>query len=209
MLSALALLLVVGSNEPWHCPPDICVNAAREAPPAIHGRTLRRMMQAFGPLRGRQPALITALGTPLARSMSVSQIERRLRRDEAGPAFRVLYGRCASHDEDCPSVDIELRLHAQLDAIDCDAPTVTRVTRTASHLVVEHRPEGPLESFEVAIGPGRCVGDPPPEPAPDPERMHSVSIYIEGTHGLGRRALGQLPVRAIARALGRTSPPRS
>jgi hypothetical protein len=144
---------------------------------------------------------ITTEGTSLSPSMSVAAIERRLRADGANPAFRVLYGRCASHDESCPSVDIEVHVHTELDALDCDEPTVRQVTRADSHVVVEHQPEGDLQTLEVSVGPSGCAGDPRPTGDAALADSRSAWIYISGSHGMAHAALGQLPVRAITRAL--------
>ncbi len=152
----------------------------------------------------------TTGGTRLSPSMSVAQITRRVRADgfEEEPAFRVLYGRCTSHDETCPSADVELRLHGELDALDCEGPEVSRVTRTDSHVVVEYRPEGISEAFEVGVGPGRCTGETLPtattsESDASASEVHSAWVMIDGSHGMARAVLGRLPVRAITRALPR------
>ena len=200
LVSSLVLAAMLG--EPWTCPPDLCVDRTPEPRTPVHGRVLRRMMRAFGPIRGRDPVFFTVGGTPLSPSMSISRIERRVRADgfEDEPAFRMLYGRCVSHDETCPSAEVELRLHGELDALDCDSPEVARVTRTKSHVVVEYRAEGTAETFEVGVGPGRCTGETLPAST---ESVHSTWIMIDGTHGMARAVLGRLPVRAITRALAR------
>ncbi len=202
LLPALLLHATLGSASA--CPPDVCLESAihPEPVPEVHGRRLRSMMRAFGRLRGKRPTFITTEGTPLSPSMSVASLERRLRADGANPAFRVLYGRCASHDESCPWADIEVRVHDELDALDCEASNVRRVTRAGEHVVVEHVPQGDLQDFEVSIGPGGCAGDRAPsgdEASGDATR--SAWIYLSGTHGMAHAALGQLPVRAIVRAL--------
>src|SRR4029079_19510497 len=101
LLPALVLHAALGSSS---CPPDICLESAihPEPEPPVYGRRLRAIMRSFGHLRGERPRFITTEGTALSPSLSVATIEQRLRADGANPAFRVLYGRCASHDESCP-----------------------------------------------------------------------------------------------------------
>jgi hypothetical protein len=201
LVPALLLRATLGSALP--CPPDVCLESMvkPEPPePPVHGRSLRSMMRSFGRLRGQQPTFITTEGTHLSPSMSIASIERRLRADGSNPAFRVLYGHCASHDESCPSVDVEVRVHTEPDILDCGAATVRRVTRTTSHVVVEHTAEGVLQVFEVSVGPGGCASD--PQPTNDAAtRTRSAWIYVSGTHGMAHAALGALSVRAITRAL--------
>jgi hypothetical protein len=202
LLSALLLHAALGTASA--CPPDICLESAihPEPVPEVHGRRLRTMMRSFGHLRGKQPTFITTEGTALSPSMSVASIERRLRADGSSPAFRVHYGNCASHDESCPWVDVEVRVSDELDVLDCDAATVRRVTRAGHRVVVEHAPAGELQDFEVSVGPGGCAGDPQPADDTAPAAStRSAWIYVSGTHGMAHAALGRLPVRAIARAL--------
>jgi hypothetical protein len=202
LLPALLLQATLGSTSA--CPPDVCLESAirPEPEPPVYGRSLRAMMRSFGRLRGARPRFITTEGTPLSPSMSVASIERRLRADGGNPAFRVLYGRCASHDESCPWADIEVRVHTEVDLLDCDAATVSRVTRAGQHVVVEHLPANILQEFEVSIGPGGCAGDQPAsdDTAPAASTL-SAWIYVSGTHGMAHAALGALSVRAITRAL--------
>jgi hypothetical protein len=197
-----ALMLHVALGGPWPCPSDICPESGLDPEPPVHARRLRSMMRSFGRIRGKHPAFITTEGTPLSPSMSIAAIARRLRDDGGNPSFRVLYGRCASHDESCPWADLEVRVHDELDALDCDAATVRRVTRAGHHVVVEHEPQGELQDFDVSVGPGGCAGDRPPSGDTAPAAStRSAWIYVSGTHGMAHAALGQLPVRAITRAL--------
>jgi hypothetical protein len=135
--------------------------------------------------------------------MSVRSIERRLRADGSNPAFRVLYGRCASHDEDCPSADVEVRVYDGLDALDvldCEAKTARRVIRAGEHVVVEHVPQGNLQEFEVSVGAGGCAGEEGTEDGTNGD-ARSAWIFVSGTHGMAHAVLGQLPVRALKRAI--------
>ena len=202
LLPTLLLHAMLGSTSA--CPPDVCLESAIRPEPEleVHGRRLRTMMRAFGRLRGERPRFISTEGTPLSPSMSVASIERRLRADGANPAFRVLYGRCASHDESCPWADVEVRVHTELEVLECDTATVRRVTRAGQHVVVEHEPAGELQEFEVSVGAGGCTGDEPPtDGAAETTSTLSVWIHVSGTHGMAHAALGRLPVRAIMRTL--------
>ena len=207
LVSALLLHATLGSALP--CPPGVCLESAlesaREPEPEVHGRELRAMMRSFERVRGKRPTFITSEGTPLSPSMSVGSIERRLRADGANPAFRVLYGRCASHDEDCPWADVEVRVHDGLDALDildCEAKSARRVIRAGDHVVVEHVPQGNLQEFEVSVGAGGCAGD--RDGISDDgtkSDARSAWIFVSGTHGMAHAVLGRLPVRAMMRAL--------
>jgi hypothetical protein len=198
LLPALVLHATLGAAS---CPPDVCHESATEPEPPVEAERVRAMMRAFGRLRGARPVFVTTEGTALSPSMSVAAIERRLRADGGNAAFRVLYGRCASHDETCPWADVEVHVHAELDALDCDAATVRRVTRAGDQLVLEHAPEGDLQDFEVNVGPGGCAGEGPASGDVAPAGPRSAWIYLTGTHGMAHAALGQLPIRAIRRAL--------
>lgn len=202
LLPTLLLHATLGSASA--CPPDVCLESAirPEPVPEVHGRRLRTMMRAFGRLRGERPRFITTEGTPLSPSMSVASIERRLRADGANPAFRVLYGRCASHDESCPWADVEVRVHDEPQTLDCEAASVRRVTRAGLHVVVEHVPAGDMQDFEVSVGPGGCAGhDDPSNDETPADHARSAWIYVSGTHGMAHAALGRLPVRTFMRAL--------
>jgi len=202
LLPTLLLHAALGSASA--CPPEVCLESAihPEPEPEVHGRRLRTMMRSFGRLRGRRPMFITTEGTPLSPSMSIASIERRLRADGANPAFRVIYGRCASHDESCPWADVEVHILAEPQALDCDAATVRRVIRAGDHLVVEHVAEGDVQTFEVSVGPGGCEG--PPSAGEDEapgDDVRSAWIYLSGSHGMAHAVLGRLPVRTLLRAL--------
>lgn len=207
LVSALLLHATLCSALP--CPPDVCLESAlksaREPEAKVYGRELRAMMRSFEQVRGRQPTFITTEGTSLSPSMSVRSIERRLRADGSNPGFRVLYGRCASHDEDCPSADVEVRVQYGLDALDvldCEAKTARRVIRAGDHVVVEHVPQGNLQEFEVSVGSDGCAGDRDADTDDGTTGdARSAWIFVSGTHGMAHAVLGRLPVRAIMRAL--------
>jgi hypothetical protein len=55
----------------------------------------------------------------------------------------------------------------------------------------------------LSIGPGGCMGERDPTDAAPTASPRAAWIYVSGTHGMAHAALGQLPVRALARALAR------
>lgn len=201
MLPALLLHATLGAAH--LCPPDICLESAirPEPEPEVHGRRLRSIMRAFGRLRGERPRFVTTEGTPLSPKLSVATLEQRLRADGANAAFRVIYGRCASHDESCPWADVEVRVHEEPGAFECPAAAEERAMRAEVHVEVEPLTAGEPQTLDLSVGPRICAGA---HDRSDEEvfvATRSAWIYVAGTHGMANAALSRLPMKTILRVL--------
>lgn len=201
----VAALLGVLSADPWNCPEQVC----GPAPPAVvepgallHARQLRDIMRAFGRLDGERPWFTTSAGHRLRPSMSARLIEAIIREDEGIPEFTAHYGRCATHSWTCPWASVTVALHEAGSGCG-EAKGVARTTETATHRVREFEHVPPESEFDVDVPPPKCGANRAAGAGRD--QSEAAHVSIGGTLGRGRRALGQLPVRAILGALASRS----
>lgn len=184
---AVPLLALLGAS-PWTCPPDVCAPVpAAPVEPVAHkyGRQLRRVMRAFPKLRGRAPWFSTSEGARLRTSDSIRTLNARLA--EADGALYVGYGHCASHSRTCPSASLEITFEPE--DLDDGIHAAHTVTRLPSQRVYQLSNETAFEQEWLVHIPAK---DGP---------ARTAAVWIIGTLGFDRLALGALPVRAIQRAL--------